>query len=68
MDEDSCVNLLEEHHIKPTANRIVVVKALETSMQPQSLAEMERKICTIDKSNIFRALYLFREHHLIQAI
>ena len=47
MDEDSCVKLLEEHQIKPTANRIVVVKALATSIQPQSLAELERKICTI---------------------
>ena len=37
-------------------------------MQPQSLAELERKICTIDKSNIFRALNLFREHHLVHAI
>jgi len=63
MDEISCVRLLEEHDIKPTANRIVVVRALATSMQPQSLAELERKICTIDKSNIFRALSLFREHH-----
>ena len=68
MDETTCVKLLEEHHIKPTANRIVVVKALESSMQPQSLAELERKISTIDKSNIFRALNLFREHHLIHAI
>ena len=68
MDETTCVKLLEEHHIKPTANRIVVVKALESSMQPQSLAELERKISTIDKSNIFRALNLFRERHLIHAI
>ena len=68
MDETTCVKLLEEHHIKPTANRIVVVKALESSMQSQSLAELERKISTIDKSNIFRALNLFREQHLIHAI
>ena len=68
MDEISCVRLLEEHDIKPTANRIVVVRALATSMQPQSLAELERKICTIDKSNIFRALTLFKEHHLVHVI
>lgn len=68
MDETTCVKLLEEHHIKPTANRIVVVKALESSMQPQSLAELERKISTIDKSNIFRALTLFKEHHLVHVI
>ena len=68
MDETACVALLEEHGIKPTANRIVVAKALASSMQPQSLAELERRILTIDKSNIFRALTLFREHHLVHAI
>ncbi len=68
MDESSCVKLLEEHGIKPTANRIVVARTLATCMQPQSLAELERKIQTIDKSNIFRALTLFREHHMVHAI
>lgn len=68
MDEATCVRLLEEHDIKPTANRIVVVRALASSMNPQSLAELERRIMTIDKSNVFRALMLFREHHLIHAI
>ena len=68
MDEISCVRLLEEHDIKPTANRIVVVKALASSMLPQSLAELEHRIGTIDKSNVFRALTLFREHHLVHTI
>lgn len=68
MDEATCVRLLEEHDIKPTANRIVVAKALAASMQPQSLAELERKILTIDKSNVFRALMLFKEHHLVHTI
>ena len=68
MDEITCVRLLEEHESKPTANRIVVIRALASSMLPQSLAELERRIVTIDKSNIFRALTLFREHHLIHAI
>ena len=68
MDEATCVSLLEEHGIKPTANRIVVAKALSSSMNPQSLAELERKIVTIDKSNVFRALTLFKEHHLVHTI
>ena len=67
-DETNYESLLEEHGIKPTANRIVVVKALSASMLPLSLAELERRISTIDKSNIFRALTLFREHHLVHAI
>jgi Fur family ferric uptake transcriptional regulator len=68
MDEATCVSLLEEHSIKPTANRIVVAKALASSINPQSLAELERKIVTIDKSNVFRALTLFKEHHLVHTI
>ena len=68
MDKSTVIQLLEEHNIKPTANRIVVVEALASSMLPQSLAELERRIQTIDKSNIFRALTLFREQHLIHAI
>ena len=68
LDEATCVRLLEEHDIKPTANRIVVAKALASSMNPQSLSELERKIVTIDKSNVFRALTLFKEHHLVHAI
>lgn len=68
MDEGKYVQLLEEHGIKPTSNRIVVVKALSSSILPQSLAELERNIQSIDKSNVFRALTLFREHHLVHAI
>jgi Fur family ferric uptake transcriptional regulator len=68
MDEATCVNLLESHGVKPTANRIVVMRALASSMLPQSLAELERKIETIDKSNIFRTLTLFKEQHLVHAI
>ena len=68
MNEMEYEKLLEEHGIKPTANRILVVKTLASSMQPLSLAELERRIMTIDKSNVFRALSLFREHHLVHAI
>lgn len=68
MEGAKCIKLLEAHGITPTANRIVVLKALDSSIQPQSLAELEIKIDSIDRSNIFRALTLFREHHLVHAI
>lgn len=60
--------LLTVHSIKPTANRIVVAKALASAMRPMSLTELEREIVTIDKSNIFRTLTLFRERHLVHVI
>ena len=68
MNEANCTQLLEEHGIKPTANRIVVVKELAKSLRPVTLAELESRILTIDKSNIFRALTLFREHCLVHVI
>ena len=68
MNEANCTQLLEEHGIKPTANRIVVVRELAKSLRPVTLAELETRILTIDKSNIFRALALFREHHLVHII
>ena len=38
------IALLEAHGIKPTANRIMVAKALTETVQPLSLAELERRI------------------------
>ena len=63
MNEAKCTQLLEEHDIKPTANRIVVLKELVKALHPVTLSELENRIVSIDKSNIFRALTLFREHH-----
>lgn len=68
MNEQQCVDLLEHHGVKPTANRIVVVKALAKAGRPLSLTELEYQILTIDKSGVFRALTLFREHHLVHVI
>lgn len=68
MDELRCEEILKKHGIKPTANRIVIVKALECEMNPMSMTELSFYIKTIDKSNIFRALSLFRENHLVHTI
>ena len=68
MNEAKCTELLEEHGIKPTANRIVVLKELVKALHPITLSELEYKILSIDKSNIFRALTLFKEHHLVHVI
>ena len=59
---------LLQHDIKPTANRLIVLKALDTAGRPMSLTELEKKILTIDKSGVFRALTNFREHHLVHVI
>lgn len=61
-------NMLAHHDIRPTANRIVVAQVMARHEGSFSLAELEDKIGTIDKSGIFRTLTLFKEHHLVHAL
>ena len=68
MDEKTSVNLLSKHGIKPTSNRILVVKALADEERPLSFPELEKQLWSVDKSGIFRALTLFRDHHLVHTI
>lgn len=68
MDGERCAELLLRHGIKPTANRIVVVKALAAMDRPLSLTELECRILSIDKSGIFRTLTLFRKCHMVHVI
>ena len=68
LTEERCVSLLERHHVKPTANRIVVVRALAAASRPLLLSELEAKIGTIDKSGIFRTLTVFKENHLVHLV
>lgn len=68
MKEQAILDLMERHGVKPTANRIIIVRTLSESNGPMSLAELEYKILTIDKSSISRALALFRKQHLVHTI
>jgi Fur family ferric uptake transcriptional regulator len=61
-------HLLEHHGVKPTANRLLIVRALEAAGRPLSLMELEAQLDTIDKSNVFRALTAFREAHLVHVL
>lgn len=68
MNSEACSLLLAAHGVKPTANRIVVARALADADRPMSLTELEYRILSIDKSGVFRALTLFRQHHLVHVI
>ena len=61
-------DILEQHGIKPTANRIVVLGVLVENNIPLTINEMANRIETIDKSNIFRVLNLFHNKHLVHVI
>ena len=60
--------VMHGHGIRPTANRLLVMQTLSEANRPLTLAELEDRLVTLDKSSIFRALTLFRENHLIHAI
>lgn len=68
MNESDLTLLMKEHGIKPTANRIIVAKALSKGNRPLSMTELEDRIGSIDKSGIFRSLTLFKEHHLVHVL
>ena len=53
MDEKRLLELMEHHGVKPTANRIVIARALAAAGRPMSMTELETVVETIDKSNIF---------------
>lgn len=67
-DSELCEALLASHGIKPTANRILVCRALLEARHPMSLSELECKILSVDKSSVFRVLTLFRERHLVHVL
>ncbi len=61
------IHKLEAKGIKPTANRILVLKTLTEEDNPLSLSNIERILVTMDKSSIFRSLTLFLEHDVVHA-
>lgn len=50
------VEILEEAGIKPTANRILVLRSLLGASSPMSLIELETALETLDRSSIQRVL------------
>lgn len=53
--------------IKPTPNRVLVLKAMMGQEFPQSLGDMENELETLDKSSISRVLNLFMEKDIVHA-
>ena len=59
---------LENKGIKPTVNRVLVMKAITKSHNTFALRDIEDEIDTLDKSSVFRVLRLFAENHLVHEI
>lgn len=59
--------ILKSKGITPTPVRMLVYGGLSNSPSPQSLADLEYALESVDKSTISRTLALFREHHLLHS-
>lgn len=59
---------LERFGVKPTANRLLIVRTLAEQRRPLSMGELETLLETIDKSVISRTLSLFREKRLVHVL
>lgn len=68
MNSEQIAEQLQRKGLNPTANRIIVMKALLQTGRPLSLAELFSIIETMDKSSIFRALSLFLDHDAVHTI
>ena len=68
MEEKHLLELMEHHGVKPTANRLLIARALAAAGRPMSMTELETVVETIDKSNVFRTLQAFREAHLVHVL
>lgn len=62
------IERLEKKGIKPTSIRILILRAMMDVPYAVSLADLEAKLDTVDKSTIFRTLTLFLSRHLIHGI
>ncbi|GHV25093.1 transcriptional regulator [Bacteroidia bacterium] len=59
---------LEERNIKPTAIRILILKAMLNYRQAFSMTDLETELDTVDKSTISRTIKLFHDNRLIHSI
>lgn len=68
VDMENDERILERKNVRPTANRLLVLRAMQGLARPVSLPELEMIVAPMDRSSIFRVLGLFVEHHVAHAI
>lgn len=62
-------NILTDRGVKPTVNRILVMKELMKASNPVNLADLEVLLgFSMDKASIFRVLELFAEKDVVHVI
>lgn len=62
---DKAEAILDKAGIRPTANRVLVVRALDAADSPRSLIELETELQTLERSSILRVLTLLLSRHVV---
>lgn len=57
--------ILEKAAIKPTVNRLLVLRTILSSEMPMSLVELETELETLDRSSISRVLSLLLDRDVV---
>ncbi len=69
MSDNDVEDILTRKEVKPTSNRILVMRELIKASHPVSLADLEISLgFSMDKASIFRVLELFSEKDIIHVI
>lgn len=69
MSNNDVEDILTRKEVKPTSNRILVMRELIKASHPISLADLEISLgFSMDKASIFRVLELFSEKDIIHVI
>lgn len=61
-------NILVDAGVKPTAIRVMVMREIIAHNHPFTLADMENRLVTVDRSTLFRTLTLFLEYKLLHDV
>ena len=67
-DIDLIIHILNKAGVKPTSNRILVLRTIIEMNRPVSLSDLENNLLTLEKSSIFRVLRLFLRKGVIHSI
>ena len=61
-------DILERAGVRPTANRVLVFKALQAARSPMSLIELETALETLERSSVLRALTVFADNDIVHLL
>lgn len=64
----SVEEILEKAGVKPTVNRLLVLRKLLAASRPMSLIELETELETLERSSVSRVLGLLVDHDIIHSL